>query len=233
VLAGIAGLVLWGGSAGPAGDVLPGPGELLLALVLAAILAVVGLEGWFVLLLMQQQGRLLARLEALEARLGSEHVATGTPVGVPIDAPAPRFALPELGGDVLTLDALCARGLPVLLVFVAPECDTCLELLPEIGRWQRAYTATLTVAALSRGTPDDNLIMRQHDIGDVLLEQDDEVARTYQVARFPSAVIVGPDGAIGSILASGMTAIGALVEQAVASRASRSAIQESYSYAND
>jgi hypothetical protein len=49
----------------------------------------------------------------------------------------------------------------------------------------------------------------------VLLQQDREVAELYQVYGTPGAVLVRPDGIIGSPLAQGADAIRALVAQTV------------------
>jgi thiol-disulfide isomerase/thioredoxin len=84
--------------------------------------------------------------------------------------------------------------------------------MPEIGRWQRNYVAAFTMAVISRGTAAAaQLKTSAHGITSVLLQQDNEVSRTYQAHGTPSAVIVRPNGTIGSPLAAGGDAIRALV----------------------
>ena len=164
--------------------------------------------------LVRQNGRLLVRIEAMEAHLGLG--PTGPTMGLPVGTPAPPFRLTSLDGDMLTLDALRAVGKPVLLLFAHPDCGLCTALLPDIGRWQREHVATLTLALLSQGTPEANRAkVGRHKLTHVLLQQDGEVAQAYEVDGTPAAVLVQPDGTIGSPLALRAEAIRALVARAV------------------
>src|SRR5919109_3746352 len=129
-------------------------------LIFVALLAV---ETVLLLNLMGQNGRLLLRLEALEARVDAGGVPALEPPeeqqsssGLPVGSPAPGFNLAGLYGETLTLDALRAAGKPVLLVFSDPHCGPCNALLPELGAWQRDQAARMAVALLSRGTPEAN-----------------------------------------------------------------------------
>ena len=136
--------------------------------------------------------------------------------GLPIGTIAPTFDLPELDGETITLDSLRARGKPVVLVFSDPGCGPCMELVPEIGRWQREYTGKLTLALISRGPVEANRNkVSEHGITHVLLQQGREVAQAYQAHGTPTAVLIRSDGTIGSVLASGAEAIRALVAGAV------------------
>ena len=113
---------------------------------------------------LSQQGRLLLRIEALEAQLTAsgvapESLASGQAapvVGLPIGDPAPGFALPTLAGETMTLAALRGLGKPVLLLFSDPGCGPCNALLPEVGGFQREHASKLVVALLSRGTVEAN-----------------------------------------------------------------------------
>jgi peroxiredoxin len=129
---------------------------------------------------------------------------------------APSFALSGLYGETLTLDALRAPGKPVVLVFSDPNYGPCTALLPEIGRWQREHAAALTLAVVSRGTPEANrATSSEHGVSAVLLQEDHEVMQAYQAMRTPAAVVVRPDGTIASPLAQGADAIRALVARTV------------------
>ena len=219
VLALVAGFIAWQGrtSAGP--SVLSGLSAWPLAEGLGLIAAVLALalgaaEGWLLVQLLQQNGRLLARLEALEAHLGLG--ASGPVLGLPLGTPAPPFELPSLEGETLTLETLRAAGKPVLLLFTDPGCGTCTALLRDIGRWQCDHGATLTLALLSRGTPEANRAkVAKHKVTRVLVQQDREVAQAYQANGTPAAVLVQPDGTIGSPLARGAEAIPALVARTI------------------
>ena len=201
---------------------LPRRIELIGGLVVVALL--VGI-GWLLLQMLRQQGRLLLRIEELEERLeasrGAEQRAaaeaqSAPPPGLPVGASVPSFALPGLYGETITLEFLCAAGKPVLLLFSDPGCGPCSALLPEIGRWQRDYLDKLVLAVISRGTPEANRAKAtEHRITQVLLQQDREIAEVYKAYGTPVAVLIRPDGTIGSPLAQGAEAIRALVAGAV------------------
>jgi thiol-disulfide isomerase/thioredoxin len=179
-------------------------------------LAVVAL--WLLLQLLAQNGRLLTRLDALDTRLATgggpaapAGVAPAGP-GLAVGTPAPGFALTGLFGERLTLDALRAAGKPVLLTFVDPGCGPCTALLPDLARWQRELAGVLSLALISAGTAEANRA-KLGDLGltQVLLQEEREVSTAYQAFGTPSAVLVRPDGTIGSALAQGAEQIGALV----------------------
>src|SRR5438309_5464532 len=70
--------------------------------------------------------------------------------------PPPAFALPGLFGETMTLDALRARGKPLLLMFTDPNCGPCEALVPDLARWQKAYEGVATLAVVSRGKAEEN-----------------------------------------------------------------------------
>jgi peroxiredoxin len=205
-----------------------GLGDLSTAERLTLVGGVVGLgllaaEGWLLVHLLGQIGRVLVRFDALETRLAADAAPSGlvptsaAPApGLPLGAPAPGFGLSGLYGETMTLDALRAPGKPVLLVFSDPGCSPCDAILPEVGQWQRQQTAQLTVALLSRGMPEANRAKAtEHGLTNVLLQPDREVAVAYEAAATPTGVIVRPDGTIGSPLAPGAEAIRALVAETI------------------
>ena len=84
-----------------------------------------------------------------------------------------------------------------------------------MARWQGAHTNKLVVAVISRGASEANRAkVGEHGLVNVLLQRDREVAMAYQAHGTPSAVLVRPDGTIGSALAAGAEAIGQLVTRA-------------------
>ncbi len=187
-----------------------------------AVLVLVAVEGWLLVQLIAQNGRLLLRLDVLEDRLATYAEArqgaespTGLPTaGISIGSSAPAFSLPGLYGEKLTLDAVRAAGKPVILLFVDPGCGPCTALLPEAGRWQRDHSAHLTLVLISRGTVESNRKKgSEHGLALILLQNDREVADAYRAHGTPSAVVVRPDGTIGSPLAQGVDAIRRLVDQ--------------------
>jgi len=224
VLTAVAGLVVGFGRANAGVSAIGWLGALPMTqridLVVGSLLvALLGAVGWVLLQVLRQQGRLLVRIEALEAQLAAKGMAPAADAhtgGLPIGAAAPAFALASLHGERLTLDSLRAAGKSIVLVFSDPGCGPCTALLPEVGRWQSEYGSKLTLALVSRGTPETNSSKAsEHALTRVLLQQDREVATAYQAYGTPSAVLVRPDGTIGSSLAQGADAIRALVAGAV------------------
>ncbi len=224
VLAAVAGFVLLEGREGAGPSAVSWLGALSTVQLLALIggLLVLGLlagAGWFLAHLLRQNGRLLVRIEALEARLDSggaapeaEEPQAQPETGLPVGTEAPAFRLQGFYGETLTLEALRAPGRPVLLIFTDPNCGPCTSLLPEIGRWQRDHTEKLSISLISRGTTEENRTKSaEHGVVGVFLQEDWEISEAYQVPGTPSAVIVEPDGKVGSSVAAGPEAIRSLV----------------------
>lgn len=196
--------------------------EVAGVLVVAALFVGVG---WLLLQLVAQQGRLLLRIEATEAKLAAkstlpQSTSPASPTlairGLPVGTSAPAFAIPNLIGETTTLAALRTPGKPLILIFSDPGCGPCNALVPEVGHWQREYTAKLVIVLISRGTVEDNRPKAcEHGLTNILMQHDREVAQAYQVVGTPSAVLVRPNGAIGSPLAQGAEAIRALITNAV------------------
>ncbi len=235
VLAAVAGFVLWGGYEGGAGpSAVAWLGSLstvqLLGLVGGVlVLALLAGQWGFLIHLLRQNGRLLVRLEALEATLaeGGSLVApsqNGTALhqaeGLPVGSTAPEFGLSGLHGETLTLEALLSIGKPVMLLFTDPGCGPCNALLPEVGRWQEEHAQKVTLSLISRGDPEENKTKAQeHGLTNVLLQNDWEVSEAYEVGGTPSAVLISPDGKVASPVAGGAEGIRGLLTYAVGERA--------------
>ena len=191
-----------------------------------AVLGLLAAQWWFLLHLLRQNGRLLVRLEALESNFaaGGGVVPSGNGVaaqqpaaeGLPVGTQAPAFGLEGLYGETLTLDSLRASEKPVMLFFTDPGCGPCTAMLPETGRWQEEHSDKLTVALISRGSTEENRTRAaEHGLTKVLLQEDWEVSEAYKVRGTPSAVVVLPDGTIGSTVVAGSEDIKDLVGRAV------------------
>jgi peroxiredoxin len=219
VLAALAGFLVWNGLSGDTG-----PGALqwieslstVQLLDLVARVVVLGLlagQGWLLLRVRRQNRRLLARLETLEDVVVLN--SPGKSAGLPVGARAPAFALEGLRGEKRSLDSLLANDELVLLLFVDPGCGACNALLPKIGRWQEEYAGKLTVAVVSRGDVEENRTKAsEHGLANVLLQEDWEVAEAYRVPGAASAVVILPDGTIGSLAVGGPDAIEELLTEA-------------------
>jgi len=173
----------------------PGPSALRWEVIASAVVAVVlWLGARFAVDLLRQHGRLLLRIEQLEAALATAGIAVQPAprphVGIPLGEPAPPFVTAT--GE--SLPELVARGLPILALFTDPTCPMCVALAPRVEAWQRAER--MTVAVL-------------HDRGGA-------TARAYHSKGTPSAVVIDEAGAIASSHAQGAPEIEALVARMIA-----------------
>jgi peroxiredoxin len=202
----------WIGRLHGASAVATGAG-VALALVLAA-------GGWVALELLRAHGRLLQRVDALEAAL--THAGLALPdrngrqsaPGIAVGMPAPSFELADVDGRRTTLETLLAAGLPLLLVFTDPGCGPCRKLLPLVAGWERDQERELKIAVIGEGDAEAIRAKRvELELGVVLVQEQREVAEAYEVYGTPTAVLVSPDGQIASSPASGPAAITQLVEE--------------------
>jgi peroxiredoxin len=234
VLAAVAGFVIWEGYEGGAG---PSALSWLEALSAAQLLGLLGgvlvlalLVGQWVFLvhLLRQNGRLLVRLEALEASVAAGGSVApsqnGTPThqaeGLPVGSAAPDFSLSGLHGETLTLEALRSSGKPVMALFTDPDCGPCNAMLPDVGRWEEEHAQKLTLALVSRGEVEENKTKAsEHGLKNVLLQKDWEVSGSYEVRGTPSAVLIAPDGKVATPVAGGAEGIRGLLSYAVGERA--------------
>lgn len=191
----------------------PGPGvhtwigdrsapELILAAAVVAALAFATLR---LLAWSAERGR-----QRQEAKLAAEMESLA---GHPIGSPAPKFELPSVEGPVRTLDELCARGRPVLLVFIQSDCGACHVLLPRLSAWQSRLQSQLTIAVLSEGSAESNRASQAyHAVDELLLQERGEIYHAYGFRHgTPAAVVVDPDGTIASVAVSGDLAVEELV----------------------
>ncbi|HMQ32431.1 MAG TPA: TlpA disulfide reductase family protein [Chloroflexaceae bacterium] len=200
-----------------------GAPQVFAAALLVALVGAVALQGWLIAMLLKQQGRLLLRIERLETRVSLEAPPESGAPPAPLPAHglapgtrAPGFQLSDLRGAPRLLPPPGLGGKPLLLVFVDPDCGPCHLLMPEIAEWQRAYGAALAVSVISRGSAEANAArFDRHGVANVLLQRDVEVAEAYRVQVTPSAVLLNPDGTVGSQVQAGAEAIRQLVEREV------------------
>ena len=224
LLMAVAAFIVWNGAenAGPGtvGWVVDLTATQLLGLLLGlVIVALLGIQGWFIFHLLRQNGRVLMRLQALEAASGvisSGGNGSQPGTGLPVGSVGPDFSLPDLRGEQLTLDNLRAAGKPVVLIFTSPGCDSCVELLPTIAGWQEKHSEKVTISLISDQSIEENRTkFAEHGVHHVLVQEDWEVAGSYGADATPSAVLITPTGAVGSPLAEGPEAIEILITQAI------------------
>ncbi len=222
VLAAIALLALVGSLMDPSWSAGAGLGDVgtadLVMIALAAISTVVLVGSAFVVLsLLRSYGRVLVRLERLEAAVEGAGIGLGDgdeppAVGLEPGTPAPTFSVASLDGEAVTLDGLLARGLPLFLVFTSQDCAACEVLLPRIAEWQREHADRLTTAvAVDRQT--HGLATGNGDLAHVFVDDGLRLSTAFGAVGTPSAVLIAPDGTIASWVASGSESVERLVEQ--------------------
>jgi thiol-disulfide isomerase/thioredoxin len=152
----------------------------------------------------------------LRRRKQSPSEVAAAPRGLPIDSTAPPFELTAYAGGTRSLAELIDYGKPVLLIFTNPTCGPCVVLFAEIKEWQQAHSDHLTIALISFGTIKENFVnVARNGLGQVLLQQQREVAEKYGANVTPTAVLVNTNGRIASPVAAGADEIRALLATVV------------------
>ena len=216
VLMGMAGAVVWQGpeNAGPGLaswlGALSGT-ELTLVALSVALASLAAFMLVMVYQLTAQNGRLMLRLEEVEAKLGGRVEPGQAPAGLPVNTDAPAFSLLGLDGMPVALKTLRDLGKPLLLLFSEPGCSACEAMLPDVARWQREHGDRLLIVPIGRGDTQVNQAKsKAFGLEHVLLQVDREVSEAYKVQGTPSAVLI-KGGVITSPLAAGADEIRALV----------------------
>jgi thiol-disulfide isomerase/thioredoxin len=197
----------------PSPEALPGAFEHLsdvqVALVVATVLAI-ALALW--------SFSLSAARRTAAKDLESALQAMRRP-GLPRASQAPEFELVPVAGEARTLGDLRAGGRPVILVFLGTDCGPCLQLLPELGRWQEVLAGSVSLTAIFSGDRDAvERLTREHGLRSVLAQPANETFELYALRGTPSGVAVDPAGMIANSAAEGAAAIEALVRTALAGR---------------
>jgi thiol-disulfide isomerase/thioredoxin/uncharacterized membrane protein YphA (DoxX/SURF4 family) len=189
-------LLAWTGSRTLSEDI-----ALLLALaVTAAVVMVIDLR--------RERATLTKGVDQLRRRIGT------LPRDLPLGLAAPTFELSDVQGNTVTLESLCARGRPVILVFVGPNCGSCVELFPELARWNSALADEVTFAVISNGgLAAAQIAEHLRPLGDVtsLVQQGQEIADSYRILATPTAIAIDPRGMVASVPAGGAHEIEALI----------------------
>jgi peroxiredoxin len=176
----------------------------------------VALGGWLGYQLLRQNGRLLMRLEALEQRLpqhGTAAVPTPAPQGLPVGSAAPPFALPDLSGARSALSDF--RGRRLLLIFFNPRCGFCTRMAPDLAALSTDWAAgrPLPLVVTTGEAETNRALVEEHGIRcPVLLQEQMEVASTYQAHGTPMGYLIDEQGRIASPIAVGAEALLALAD---------------------
>lgn len=181
--------------------------------IVLLVIAVIFLKRIF-----DQQVQIMRRIELMElvSREGAnvEREDVGHPhEGLPIGAVFPDFELGDLQGGMVSLGDLKSAGLPLLFIFISPNCTPCNALLPEFEQWQKDLLGKIKFVFISTGSSEDN----EAKFGSgrellVLLQKDRELAESVKARWTPTAVLMDAGGRIASHVTAGDTAIRALVD---------------------
>ena len=165
--------------------------------------------GWFCWQLLQQNGHLLAQLEAVGAASVPAKAGTKPPLpALEVGSTAPHFAGSDLNGEPISLDSLLALGRPVALVFTDPGCGACESALDAVAEAQRAHTETLTLAVISGGSIDRiEAKAAQFGLERVVPQADEKLFDAYRVNGFPGIVKIDADGSVSGPVALGPDAV--------------------------
>lgn len=190
-----------------------------------ASLAVSSLAFFLTYQLLQQNGRILMRLELLDRALAerpapapiSDEPAYDFPAGLPVGSEAPAFELPDLFGGRRSLSSL--RGRPALLVFFNPRCGYCLQMLPGLAKlpWEHHGTGLAPLVVTTATAEENRKLVQEHGFrGPVLLQEGMEIANRYECTGTPMGYLIDAEGKIASSMAVGGEALMALANAPVA-----------------
>jgi peroxiredoxin len=187
--------------------------DVALPVIGAIVFGLLVIEGWLLVQLLGQNGRLLLRVEALEARLpaGLGQSAPLTLQGLPRGSAAPEFALPDLQGRERKLRDFL--GQPLLVIFFSPRCGYCVQMAPRLGQLPENGPRVLLI---SEGDPEEHRrLAAEHGWRcDVVIQKSWEVGIAYGATGTPTGYLLDAEGRIASNLASGADALLELVAAA-------------------
>lgn len=142
-----------------------------------------------VLALVRQVGAIQARIAPVGALVPREEPRVGEP--------APRLTVRALSGQEVTVGAERSDGKATLIVWVAPQCPACHELLPVLASIKRHEGSWLELLLASEGEPKEHLEFWQHAgrLGVPYLLST-ELGLAFQVPKVPYAVLIDARGIV-------------------------------------
>ena len=164
---------------------------ILIVSTIALWAAVMGV-GFLLLGTLRSLGLLQWQVEQLQATQPSRINRNGLKPG----AKAPEFSLPDIDDREASLSEL--RGTRTLLVFVQSGCKPCHAIVPELNQRQRA--GEFCVVAVNNADPQEAKDWAKETQAEfpVLVQDQFEVSKQYQVFATPFAFLIDEDGKIAS-----------------------------------
>ena len=207
-----------------------GSGIVQSLLIIAVLLALTAAL-FYLRLIIDQQTKLMRRIEMLELIGGGgtaqERDDAGNPEdALPMGAPFPDFDLPNASGRSVKFEHIIAEGKPSLFFLLGPNCSPCKALYPDIDRWSNELADRVKTVIVSSGDAADNMDRFPGELGkQILLQKNREVAESLHSKWTPTAFFVDADGDIASHPAVGDSAIRELVD-----RVSAANLEEPYTH---
>ncbi len=194
-----------------------------MAIAVWVLVLVQALAAFLLFQLIRQQGRILLRLDRVEARLPKPK---SKPRGIPVGREAPDFELPALAGGTVKLSDF--RGSPVLLVYWGADCGYCDLLAPDlVARTEELDAAAVQVVLAAHGSAESNRKLHaEHGMSwpTGLIEQVDMDAParkdldsvTFNGCGTPSACLIDRHGMVIRPVQTGMDGVLDLADEAIA-----------------
>jgi len=135
--------------------------------------------------------------------------------GVRPNLPAPQFKLPDLGGQLVSLDQF--KGKIVMLDFWATWCGPCRMTMPLLESLEREFPNDMTLLAINLEDTRDvvrDYVRTQSVRSRVLLDEEGTVGIKYGAAEIPMQVLIDRHGVVRLIQRGfGVNTISQLREQ--------------------
>lgn len=174
---------------------------VLLGLLLVGVLSM----AWSLLHVLRQHGRLLLKVEALEARIGTDEAPERAELAGLLPAtPFPPFLLPSLDNGEVALEQF--RGERVLLVHWSPDCGYCRQIAPDLaGLQERLRKRKTELVLVSYGSAEANrTLVEEHGLTcRVLLQPDQATVEGFAHMGTPVAYLLDEKGRIAKPVAVG------------------------------
>jgi thiol-disulfide isomerase/thioredoxin len=120
--------------------------------------------------------------------------------GVEIGMPAPKFKLPDLKGQEVSLDQF--KGKVVMLDFWATWCRPCQMTMPVVEKLEKEYSGTLVVLTINLQEPKDAVLEYVHHqaiTSRVLLDEPGSVGVAYGTDSIPMQFLIDKTGIVRHI----------------------------------